>query len=129
SGYNDAFEQNRKEKAYFQSCRKQFPAENVYYHDRQIPFLLLDKAPDVVKTELLSDLFGEAAEDGELLYSIYQYLAADMNVTTAAKKLFIHRNSLQYRVDKFIEKTGLDVRSFPQAVTVYLALLDQFLPH
>lgn len=122
---NVASEQFSREKGYFQVCREQFPSKSVFYHNEQIPFLLLHGTFSTTKTELFHQLLKEVADDKDLLHSIYQFLQADMNVTTAAKELFIHRNSLQYRVDKFIEKTGLDVKSFPQAVTVYLALLEQ----
>jgi DNA-binding PucR family transcriptional regulator len=33
-----------------------------------------------------------------------------LNASLTAKRLFIHRNSLQYRIDKFIERTGIDIR-------------------
>jgi DNA-binding PucR family transcriptional regulator len=46
-----------------------------------------------------------------------------MNVSLAAKKLYLHRNTLQYRVDKFIEKTGIDIKHFGNAVSIYLALM------
>ncbi|HET7577933.1 MAG TPA: helix-turn-helix domain-containing protein [Bacillales bacterium] len=118
-------EQFRREKGYFQLCREHFPSKSVFYHNEQIPFLLLHGTFSATKTELFHELLNEVEDDKDLLHSIYQFLKCDMNVTTAAKELFIHRNSLQYRVDKFVEKTGLDVKSFPQAVTVYLALLEQ----
>jgi DNA-binding PucR family transcriptional regulator len=42
----------------------------------------------------------------------------------------MHRNSLQYRIDKFIEKTGIDIKHFKGAVAVYLAiLLQQYADH
>lgn len=129
SQLEEAPERFRQEKTYFHSCRSQIPKQSVFYHGEQIPFLLLQHTSETTKKALFNELFQEVADDRELLDSIHQYLACNMNVTTAAKKLFIHRNSLQYRVDKFVEKTGLDVKSFPEAVTVYLALLDQYSLH
>lgn len=117
----------RHEQSCFRICRNHFPAESVFRHEEQIPFLLLERSPQPLREELFAELLQEANEDRELLLSIREYLTCNMNITTAAKKLFIHRNSLQYRVDKFIEKTGLDVKEFPQAVTVYLALLEKHL--
>jgi DNA-binding PucR family transcriptional regulator len=120
-----AHSQFTRETSFFHICRRYFPTESVFRHDEQIPFLFLYDPREDIRDELFDELLEEVADDKELLHSIYQYLACDMNVTTAAKKLFIHRNSLQYRVDKFVEKTGLDVKSFSQAVTVFLALLKQ----
>ncbi|OLG03008.1 Fis-type helix-turn-helix domain protein [Bacillus paralicheniformis] len=36
--------------------------------------------------------------------------------------MFIHRNSLQYRIDKFIERTAIDIRQFEEAAAVYLMM-------
>jgi len=47
----------------------------------------------------------------------------DCNVSETAKKLYIHRNTLLYRLDKFKQETGLDVRTFNDAVLVKIALL------
>lgn len=121
----NAAQRFRHEQSCFQLCKSHFPAENVFRHEEQVPFLLLYDLTKSVRTDLFDDLLQDATKDQELLHSIREYLACNMNVTTAAKKLFIHRNSLQYRVDKFIEKTGLDVKDFSQAVTVYLALLEK----
>ncbi|MBY6268509.1 helix-turn-helix domain-containing protein, partial [Parageobacillus thermoglucosidasius] len=56
---------------------------------------------------------------------IKTFFQCDLNVSLAAKKLYMHRNSLQYRIDKFIEKTGMDIKHFQGAVAVYLAMLIQ----
>jgi DNA-binding PucR family transcriptional regulator len=47
----------------------------------------------------------------------------NLNVSEAAKKLYIHRNSMQYRLEKFSERTGLDIRKFDDAVNIHLAIL------
>lgn len=44
-------------------------------------------------------------------------------MSETAKKLYIHRNTLLYRLDKFKNETGLDVRTFHDAVLVKLALV------
>ncbi|HEU5141107.1 MAG TPA: helix-turn-helix domain-containing protein [Bacillales bacterium] len=125
TSFDKASKRFRNEKSYFRICRDHLRAKGVFHHNEQVPFLLLNACPETRRNELLDVLLRDVEDDNELLHSIYQYLESGMNVTTAAKKLFIHRNSLQYRVDKFIEKTGIDVKTFPQAVTVYLALLDR----
>ncbi|MER2142109.1 MAG: helix-turn-helix domain-containing protein, partial [Priestia megaterium] len=47
----------------------------------------------------------------------------NLNVSLAAKKLYMHRNSLQYRIEKFIDRTHLDIKHFTGAVSAYLAIL------
>jgi sugar diacid utilization regulator len=61
--------------------------------------------------------------DAETLLTLERFFALDCNVSETAKKLYIHRNTLLYRLDKFKNETGFDVRTFDHAVLVRLALL------
>ncbi|WP_053220459.1 PucR family transcriptional regulator [Virgibacillus senegalensis] len=87
-----------------------------------VPYLFLDKALEYSE-EIVSAVFQDTIEEKELLTTIQTFLECNSNATMASKKLYMHRNSLQYRVDKFIEKTGIDVKQFKGALTVYLALI------
>ncbi|MDQ0217635.1 hypothetical protein ELQ35_06140 [Peribacillus cavernae] len=71
----------------------------------------------------IEQLLRDTKDDDELISSVKMYIECSSNASLAAKRLFIHRNSLQYRIDKFIEKTGLDIRSFQHCFTTYLAIL------
>ncbi|MEH6943524.1 PucR family transcriptional regulator [Bacillus sp. JJ722] len=71
----------------------------------------------------LQELLGEMIDDPEMIKTIKTYLQLNRNATLTAKKLFIHRNSLQYRIDKFIEKTNLDIKSFHDAMLAYISIL------
>lgn len=62
-------------------------------------------------------------KDAEMLTTLEQFLSLDCSVSETAKKLFIHRNTLLYRLDKFKQETGLDVRTFHHALLVHVALL------
>jgi hypothetical protein len=64
----------------------------------------------------------QAVDDADLLHTVKMFLEANMNVSLAAKQQYMHRNSVQYRVDKFIEKTGIDIKNFKGAVAVYISL-------
>lgn len=66
----------------------------------------------------------ESLQDKELTHTIRVFFDSNLNSTVASKKLFIHRNSLQYRLDKLFEETGVDVRSFYQACFVYQMLSE-----
>lgn len=61
--------------------------------------------------------------DAEMFKTLEQFFELDCNVSETAKKLYIHRNTLLYRLDRFKQETGLDVRSFSHAVLVKIALL------
>ena len=46
-----------------------------------------------------------------------------MNIAETARKLYVHRNTLVYRLEKIQKKTGLDVRVFEDAMTFKIALM------
>lgn len=93
----------------------------VISYTEAIPLLLIDQLkPNLLIPELvLQEVYG----DDELLNTINTFIDCNLNTSVAAKVLFMHRNSLQYRIDKFIEKTGIDIRDFKQAMTVKLAII------
>lgn len=61
--------------------------------------------------------------ESEMLATLESFFALDCNVSETAKKLYIHRNTLLYRLDKLKQETGLDVRQFRDAVLVKIILL------
>ncbi|UOY92033.1 helix-turn-helix domain-containing protein [Ectobacillus sp. JY-23] len=80
-----------------------------------LPHFVIEK-PDALLPVL------QTVNDADLLHTVKMFLEANMNVSLAAKQQYMHRNSVQYRVDKFIEKTGIDIKNFKGAVAVYLSL-------
>ncbi|GAA5512857.1 carbohydrate diacid regulator [Deinococcus carri] len=68
---------------------------------------------------LLSPLDGEP----ELLDTLDAFFAEDCHPLAAARRLNLHRNTLNYRLDKITSLTGLNPRAFDQAVQIRLALL------
>jgi len=54
------------------------------------------------------------------IQTIDRFLANHQNVQETADDLFVHRNTLQYRLDRFYQKTGLQVRRFEDAVAYYV---------
>lgn len=65
----------------------------------------------------------DAFLDPEILTTLETFFALDCNVSETAKKLYIHRNTLLYRLDKLKQETELDVRQFRDAVLVKIILL------
>jgi carbohydrate diacid regulator len=58
----------------------------------------------------------------EMLHTIRMFFAKDLNLSDTARQLFIHRNTLVYRLDKVQRQTGLDLRRFDDAVTFKLVM-------
>lgn len=61
--------------------------------------------------------------DEETLQTINEYFANSLNVSETSRKLYIHRNTLVYRLDKIQRMTGLDLRNFDDAITFKMALM------
>ncbi len=61
--------------------------------------------------------------DHETLFTIHKFFENNLNVSETARKLFVHRNTLVYRLEKIKKLTGLDLREFDDAITFKVALM------
>ena len=61
--------------------------------------------------------------DEETLVTINKFFENSLNVSETSRQLFIHRNTLVYRLDKLQKTTGLDLRVFEDAITFKIALM------
>ena len=61
--------------------------------------------------------------DEETLNTINKFFEKSLNVSETSRQLYIHRNTLVYRLDKLQKNTGLDVRVFDDAITFKIALM------
>lgn len=61
--------------------------------------------------------------DRETLLTIHAFFDNNLNVSETSRKLFVHRNTLVYRLEKIKKLTGLDLREFDHAITFKVALM------
>ena len=61
--------------------------------------------------------------DEETLITINKFFENSLNVSETSRQLYIHRNTLVYRLDKIQKNTGLDLRVFEDAITFKIALM------
>lgn len=61
--------------------------------------------------------------DRETLLTIQSFFENNLNVSETSRKLFVHRNTLVYRLEKIRKLTGLDLREFEHAITFKVALM------
>ena len=82
---------------------------------------MLESIPEARLEEFLSELSGARAKevfgDEEMLSTAECFLQNSLNVSEASRKLYMHRNTLLYRLDKIERETGLNIRSFSDAVS------------
>jgi hypothetical protein len=110
------------EQSAFDAIRKAYPDKYVFDYSELIPLLLLLNYPtDSLKLTFrtLSIYF---EEEPDARFQLETFLAHNLNVSTTAKALYMHRNSFNYRLDKLKDKTGLDPRDFKDALFISLGL-------
>ena len=61
--------------------------------------------------------------DDETIITIQKFFENDLNVSETSRQLFVHRNTLVYRLDKIFKITGLDLRKFDQAIVFKVAMM------
>ena len=67
--------------------------------------------------EITDDSFKEVFDDEEMLATAEAFLQSSLNVSETSRQLYMHRNTLLYRLDKIEKATGLNIRSFSDAVS------------
>ncbi len=70
-----------------------------------------------------ADRYSQLFDDDETVATLETFFKMDCNVSETAKQLYIHRNTLLYRLDRIKQDTQLDVRRFEDAVLMRLTLL------
>lgn len=74
----------------------------------------------------IQEIFGEGIPeelDDEMLTTINKFFENNLNVSETSRQLFVHRNTLVYRIEKLQKSTGLDIRTFDDALTFKIALM------
>ncbi|MGF7049413.1 hypothetical protein J2T13_003924 [Paenibacillus sp. DS2015] len=86
---------------------------------------LISSIPDTQQVSFLEQVGNDSIifKDTETLSTLETFFQLDCNVSETAKRMYIHRNTLLYRLDKIKQETGLDVRSFGDAVLIKLTML------
>ena len=82
---------------------------------------MLEDVPEGRLSEYLSEIadeqFKEIFEDQEMLETAEAFLQSSLNVSETSRNLYMHRNTLLYRLDKIEKATGLNIRLFSDAVS------------
>lgn len=87
---------------------------------------LIHQLPYSLCEMFLQEVFrGNAMDqfDKETLATVNAFFENDLNISETARKMYLHRNTLGYRLDKIQKTTGLDVKKFEDALTFKIALM------
>ncbi|MBO4732970.1 MAG: helix-turn-helix domain-containing protein, partial [Clostridia bacterium] len=92
---------------------------------------LIYQLPTTLCETFLHEVFKRGAIDNldqETLFTIQRFFENNLNVSETSRKLFVHRNTLVYRLEKIKKITGLDLRQFDHAIIFKIALMvDKYL--
>lgn len=87
---------------------------------------LIYQLPTTLCEMFLTEVFKKGsidALDQETLFTIQKFFENNLNVSETSRKLFVHRNTLVYRLEKIKKLTGLDLREFDHAIVFKVALM------
>ncbi len=92
-----------------------YSSEKTAFYTRMIDYI-----EDKYKKQVLKEFY----DNEEFLYSLKIFIEKNQNTSEAAKFLYMHRNTLINRLDKFFRITGYDLRKFEDALIIYLLVKD-----
>lgn len=87
---------------------------------------LIYQLPTTLCNMFLKEVFKKGSIDSldqETLFTIQRFFENNLNVSETSRKLFVHRNTLVYRLEKIKKLTGLDLRQFDHAIVFKVALM------
>lgn len=87
---------------------------------------LIYQLPTTLCEMFLREVFNKGSIeslDHETLFTIQKFFENNLNVSETSRKLFVHRNTLVYRLEKIRKITGLDLREFDHAIVFKVALM------
>ena len=103
-----------------------YPDKNVVAYSRLGIGRLIYQLPLPLCKMFIKEIFdGRSPDefDEETLQTINKFFENNLNVSETSRQLYIHRNTLVYRLDKLQKSTGLDLRVFEDAITFKIALM------
>jgi len=93
--------------------------ETLFRYSEQKLERIISQIPAENRKKILAEydsLYGGETFGAEMMETVRVFFRHDLNITSASRQLLIHRNTLNYRLDKIKRETGLDLRTFQDAV-------------
>ena len=89
----------------------------VYYFEDVVTYVVLKNNQELKKK--ITD-FILSVSNQEVVHTVREFIENNMNSSVSAKKLYMHRNTLNYRIENFIEATHINVKTFKGANAIYM---------
>ncbi|MBF1028653.1 MAG: helix-turn-helix domain-containing protein, partial [Lachnospiraceae bacterium] len=117
----------------YKEARMSLDVGRIFFEDKQVISYaelgigrLIYQLPIPLCLMFIKEIFGGKKPDEfdqETLVTIEKFFENNLNVSETSRQLFIHRNTLVYRLDKLQKSTGLDLRVFEDAITFKIAMM------
>jgi carbohydrate diacid regulator len=117
----------------YKEARMALDVGKIFYSDKRVIAYnnlgigrLIYQLPIPLCKMFIKEIFGEKSPgefDEETLTTINKFFENNLNVSETSRQLYIHRNTLVYRLDKLQKSTGLDLRKFEDAITFSIAMM------
>ena len=117
----------------YKEARMALDVGKIFFDDREIIAYsslgigrLIYQLPIPLCKMFIKEIFANKSPDDfdeETLTTINKFFENNLNVSETSRQLYIHRNTLVYRLDKLQKSTGLDLRVFEDAITFKIALM------
>lgn len=89
----------------------------IYYYKNTLLARIIHNLKSDVKDELMCKFEDKLSGfDKDMIFTIQEFFRCELNISNTAKKLYIHRNTLIYRLNKLKKDTGFDIRNFHESV-------------
>ncbi len=103
-----------------------YPEKTIIAYDSLGIGRLIYQLPVNLCQLFINEIFGDDIPeeiDDEIMMTVNKFLENSLNVSETSRQLYIHRNTLVYRIEKLQKVTGLDIRNFDDAMTLKIALM------
>jgi len=117
----------------FKEAKMALDVGKIFFDDRDVVAYselgigrLIYQLPIPLCKMFIKEIFGGKSPDDfdeETLTTIYRFFENNLNVSETSRQLYIHRNTLVYRLDKLQKSSGLDLRVFEDAITFKIAMM------
>ena len=133
-GYGNAVTQIPELSASFQEAKMALQVGRIFYAEKdtisysklgigrliyQLPMSLCD----MFIKEVFGDTIPDILEDEEAMSTIGKFFENNLNISETARQLYVHRNTLVYRLERIEKAIGLDIRKFDDAMTFRIAVM------
>lgn len=133
-GYGNVVQQLPEITDSYQEARMALEVGRVFYAERDTISYgklgigrLIYQLPMSLCSMFIKEVFGDSVpeilDDEEAMSTINKFFENNLNISETARQLYVHRNTLVYRLERIEKAIGLDIRTFEDAMTFRIAVL------